>query len=435
MSMLADADVRTSEISVFWRDRRLWIMAAYGFAAGLPLPLSTFTLRYWLSESGVTLAVIGLTANIGLAYSLKFLWSPVFDQVRPPGPARRLGQRRGWLAAIQPVLALAAGLLALTNPTTAPILAIAAAALVAFLSASQDIAIDAWRIETFPQRLQGTALAVYVWGYRFAMLAATTGVIWGSGYIGWHAALLVIAALLLLGPIVTILAPAGIVPVETVAAPVTGTLAERARHAVIDPLRDFLLRPGAILILVFVALFKLGEAMAGIMTAPFYRGLGFSRDAIAGSGPFSLVATLTGIMFGGWLVARIGVGRALLWTGGTQTVAMAMYEVLAHTPGQTPVLYTTVVIEAFAQGMADAAFLTFLSGLCSRAFTATHYALLSSVPMLAIHTIGGFSGVLAGAVGWVAFYGICIFAALPAMALMVMLLRRYPPEDGTPTPR
>jgi PAT family beta-lactamase induction signal transducer AmpG len=407
--------------------RHLWVMAIYGFVAGLPLPLSTFTLRYWLSESGATLSVIGLTANIGLAYSLKFLWSPVFDQIAPPGPMRRLGRRRGWLATIQPVLALAACGLALTNPAASPAASIAAAALVAFLSASQDIAIDAWRIETFPQRRQGEALAAYVWGYRFALLAATTGVIWSSGFVGWHAALLGVAALLVLGPVVTLLAPEPALA-DAAAASTAGTLLARARHAVIDPLRSFLTRPGALTILSFVALFKLGEAMGGIMTAPFYRGLGFTREAIAGSGPFSLVATLAGITIGGLLVARVGVGRALLWTGSAQTVAMGMYEVLAHAPGQVPVLYLTVATEAFAQGMADAAFLTYLSGLCSREFTATHYALLSSIPALAIHTIGGFSGVLAGAVGWVAFYAICTFAALPAMALMVVLLRRYPPE-------
>ncbi len=411
--------------AAIWRDRRLWMMAAYGFAAGLPLPLSTFTLRYWLSESGTALAAIGLTANIGLAYSLKFLWSPVFDQVKPPGFLKRLGRRRGWLMAIQPALALAAAGLALTNPVVSPVAAIAAAALVAFLSASQDIAIDAWRIETFSQRLQGSALAAYVWGYRFAMLASTAGVIWASGLVGWHAALLGIALLLLIGPLVTLLAPEPVADGAPVAA--GATAAARAKQAIVDPLVDFLTRPGAVAILVFVALFKLGEAMAGIMTAPFYRALGFTRDAIAGAGPFSLVATLAGIAAGGWLVARIGVGRALLWTGSAQTVAMIMYEVLAHTPGEVPVLYLTVSIEAFAQGMADAAFLTYLSGLCSRAFTATHYALLSSVPALAIHTIGGFSGVLAGAVGWVAFYAICTLAALPAMGLMVWLLRRYPP--------
>jgi PAT family beta-lactamase induction signal transducer AmpG len=411
------------------RDRRIWIMAAYGFVAGLPLPLSTFTLRYWLSESGATLAVIGLTANIGLAYSLKFLWSPVFDQMPPPSPMRRLGRRRGWLAAIQPALAVAACLLALTNPVASPVTSIAAAALVAFLSASQDISVDAWRIETFPQRLQGEALAAYVWGYRFALLAATTGVIWASGCIGWHFALLGIALLLALGPMVTLLAPEpAMMDGRERSTAATGTLTSRVKHAVVDPLLGFLVRPGAVMILAFVALFKLGEAMGGIMTAPFYRALGFTRDAIAGSGPFSLVATLAGITFGGWLVARIGVGRALLWTGSAQTVAMAMYEVLTHAPGQVPILYLTVATEAFAQGRADAAFLTYLSGLCSREFTATHYALLSSIPALAIHTIGGFSGMLAGAVGWAWFYALCTLAALPAMGLMVTLLRRYPPE-------
>jgi MFS transporter, PAT family, beta-lactamase induction signal transducer AmpG len=414
-----------------WRDRRLWVMTAYGFVSGLPLPLSTFTLRYWLSESGVGLSVIGLTANIGLAYSLKFLWSPAFDQVPPPGPLGRLGQRRGWLATIQPLLALAAALLAMTRPGEAPLMAIGAAGLVAFLSASQDIAIDAWRIETFPPRLQGTALAVYVWGYRFAMLTATTGVIWASGVIGWHAALLAISTLLLaVGLTATLLAGASPDPVPTASS--HPTLLGRARHAIIDPLRDFLTRPGAILVLAFVAFFKLGEAMGGIMTAPFYRSLGFTREAIAASGPFSLVATLSGITFGGWLVSRIGVGRALLWTGTAQTVAMSMYEVLAHAPGANSVLYSTVATEAFAQGMADAAFLTFLSGLCSRAFTATQYALLSSVPMLAIHTIGGFSGVISASTGWVWFYAICMVTALPAMGLMVVLLRRYPP--ATPEP-
>jgi PAT family beta-lactamase induction signal transducer AmpG len=407
-------------------DRRLAVMAAYGFVAGLPLPLSTFTLRYWLSEGGVSLAAIGLTANIGLAYSLKFLWAPLLDQVAPPGWLRSLGRRRGWLAAIQPALALAAVLLALSNPATRPAGSIAAAALVAFLSASQDIVVDAWRIEVFPQRLQGAALAAYVWGYRVALLIASSGVIAGAGRIGWHLALLGVAALMALGPLVTAIAPE---PQREIRSTAPSGLATRLRQAVIEPLLEFLSRPGAPAILAFVALFKLGEAMAGIMTAPFYRSLGFTRDAVAATGPFSLVATLLGISFGGVLVARIGVGRALLWTGWVQTVAMAMYVLLAGSPGEEPVLFATVATEAFAQGMADAAFLTYLSGLCSLRFTATHYALLSSIPALAIHTIGGVSGLLAGAVGWQAFYGICMFAALPAMGLMLFLLRRYPPVE------
>jgi PAT family beta-lactamase induction signal transducer AmpG len=165
------------------------------------------------------------------------------------------------------------------------------------------------------------------------------------------------------------------------------------------------------------------------MTPPFYRALGFSRDAIAATGWFSLGGTLAGITLGGWLVARLGVGRALLRTGWAQTLAMAMYLLLAVSAGEHHVLYATVTSEAFAQGMADAAFITFLSGLCSRAFTATHYALLTSLAAIATHTIGGFSGVVASRVGWVWFYTLCLFAALPSMGLMLVLLRKYPPAE------
>jgi PAT family beta-lactamase induction signal transducer AmpG len=402
-------------------------MAAYGFVAGLPLSLSGFTFRLWLSEGGVSLAVIGLTANIGLAYSLKFLWAPILDNALPPGPLRHLGRRRGWLAVIQPALAIAAALLALSDPAHLPSVSLALAALVAFCSASQDIVVDAWRIEAFAPHRQGAAMAAYIWGYRVALLLATTGVIFAVGVVGWHVALLGVAALIALGLVVTLLAPEP-PPAARRTAP-TG-LADRLTHAVIAPLREFLTRRGALLILAFVALFKLGEAMAGIMTAPFYRALGFSRDAIAATGWFSLGGTLAGIALGGWLVARLGTGRALLRTGWAQTLAMAMYVVLAVSAGEHHVLYATVTTEAFAQGMADAAFITYLSGLCSREFTATHYALLSSLAAIAVHTVGGASGVLAAQVGWVEFYALCMFAALPSMGLMLVLLRRYPLAEG-----
>ena len=168
-------------------------MAAYGFVAALPLPLSGFTLRLWLSEGGVSLGLIGLTANIGLAYSLKFLWSPILDNASPPGPLRRLGRRRGWLATIQPALTAAAALLALSDPARLPFVSLALAALVAFLSASQDIVVDAWRIESFAQHRQGAAMAAYIWGYRVALLIATTGVISAVSVVGWHVALLGVA--------------------------------------------------------------------------------------------------------------------------------------------------------------------------------------------------------------------------------------------------
>ncbi len=412
-------------------DRRLWLMGAYGLFSGLPLPLSGFTFRLWLSEGGVSLALIGLTANVGLAYSLKFLWAPLLDQVQPPGPLRTLGRRRGWLLVIQPLMALSAVALALSNPIAAPAGAIAAAALVAFLSASQDIVIDAWRIETFPPRRQGAAMAAYVWGYRIALLISGAGAIKAADVVGWHGALLMVAALLFLSPIITLLAPEPAGRRIPVAA-----FASRLRTAIVDPLREILSRPGALTILGFVALFKLGEAMAGVMTAPFYTSLGFDRASIAvANGPFSLAATFAGTAAGAWLVARLGVGRALLFTGCVQTASMAMYLLLATSAGERHILFLTVITEAFAEGMADAAFITYLSGLCSPAFTATQYALLSSLAAIALRTVGGLSGFLAQATGWTLFYTITMFAALPAMLLMLRLLRRYPPpEQAAPQP-
>jgi PAT family beta-lactamase induction signal transducer AmpG len=407
-------------------DRRLWFMAAFGFIAGLPLSLSGFTLRQWLSEGHVSLAAIGLTANISLAYSLKFLWAPLLDQTRAPLFAG-FGRRRGWLLLIQPLMAAACVWLALSDAAAAPLVTIGAAAAIAFLSSTQDIAIDAWRIETFPVALQGAAMAAYVWGYRVAMLVSGAGVIGGANLIGWHGALLCVAGLMGLGVLVTLAAPE---PPVSPRAPAGVGFAARVATAVIEPLREFMSRGGAWLILAYVALFKLGEVMAGVMLPPLYRDLGFDRGAVAAAGPYSLAATIVGIGLGGWLIARLGLARALISTGFIQMAAMSMYVWLSVSPGNHLLLYGTVVTEAFLQGLADAAFVTYLSGLCAVEYTATHYALLTSIAALASHTVGGLSGFLAAAMGWPAFYTMAMFASLPGMALMVLLLWRFPPAPA-----
>lgn len=408
-----------------FRSRALWIMGAYGFFAGLPLPLSGFTLRQWLTEGGTSLAAIGLTANIGLAYTLKFLWSPLLDQVRPPSGLAGFGRRRGWLLAIQPALALACLALAASDPRQTPVLLVSAAVLIAFLSASQDIVVDAWRIETFPERLQGIALAAYIWGYRLALLTSGAGAIGLADVIGWRWSLSVMAGLVAAGALATLMAA------EPKARAVLGrTDGWRARlqAAVIEPFRDFWQRPGAGQILAFVMLFKLGEALAHTMATPFYRDMGFDRAQVAlANGIPSLAASLLGAAAGGWLVVRIGTGRALVLTGFVQMASMALYFALAVSGGDTRILLAKVMLESFAEAMADAAFLTYLSALCSSAFTATQYALLSSLAAVGLRTVGGFSGVLAAAMGWVPFYALTIFAAVPAMLVMLGLLRRFPP--------
>ncbi|OYV39983.1 MAG: MFS transporter, partial [Acidocella sp. 20-61-6] len=368
-------------------------MTMLGFASGLPLALSGFTLRMWLSSEHLALGVIGLTANIGLAYTLKFLWAPVFDELAAP-VTWRLGRRRGWLLLVQGALIMAIAGLALSNPAASIAGTLAFGAALAFVSASQDILIDAWRIETFALDQQGVALACYVWGYRAAMLISGAGVIALSVQTGWHEAILLVAGLALLGPLATLLAAEPVVPVL----PHTNGFAARFAEAVVAPLQEFLSRRGALVMVAFIISFRLGEALAGVMLAPYYTSLGFNRAVIAvANGPISLAATLIGTALGGWLVTRIGVGKALLLTTLFQTLALLMYPALGLFPGQPHMLVITSVLESFAEGFQDATFLTYMSGLCNRQFTATQYALLSSLAPLALRTIGGLSGFMAAA--------------------------------------
>jgi PAT family beta-lactamase induction signal transducer AmpG len=296
----------------------------------------------------------------------------------------------------------------------------------AFVSASQDILIDAWRIETFAPRQQGAALAGYGWGYQGAMLISGAGVIYLSSRMGWHGAILLMAGLALVGPVTTLLAPE-----PTEAAHVqTGGMAARFALAVWEPLTEFLARRGALVVIAFILLFRLGEALAGVMLAPYYTYLGFNRAAIAvATGPFSLIATLAGAALGGALVVRIGVGRAMLLTGAFQTVVLLMYPALGLFPGHPAMLVATSVVESFAGAFAYSGFLTYLSGLCNPAYTATQYALLSSLSPIALHTVGGLSGFIAKAMGFIPFFIMTTFAALPAMAMMLVILRFYPPAD------
>jgi PAT family beta-lactamase induction signal transducer AmpG len=391
-------------------------MAAFGFFGGLPLPLTGVTLQQWLTESHLSLGAIGLFANVGLAYSLKFLWAPLLDRA-PPGLGR-FGTRRGWLLVTQPLLALAIAGLALCDPAQAVWPVVAAAFAVAFLSATQDIGIDAWRIEAFPADLQGAALAVYVWGYRAALFVAGSLALLFAGSLGWHGAILALAGLLALAPVVTLLAakPAG----ERVA---RGTWS--LRMTIWEPLREFLSRPGAAWVLAFVMLFKLGEVLAGRMATPFYNSLGYNRVQISNAiGLPGIAASLCGFAAGGWLVARFGTGRALIATGFVQMASMGLYFALAYSGGDPVILIAKVMLENFAETMADAAFLSFLSSLCAPGFSATQYALLSSLAVIPLRTVGGLSGFLAQAMGWVPFYALTIFAAVPAMLIMLLLLRR-----------
>jgi PAT family beta-lactamase induction signal transducer AmpG len=408
-----------------YADRRIAVMLALGFSAGAPLPLTAFTLRQWFSESGISLAAIGLTSLIGLSYTLKFVWAPLLDRLAPP---LGLGRRRGWLIPIQLALMGAIAAMGFTNPAVDPATTVAAGVLVAFLSASQDIVVDALRIEMMPPEQQGAGLAAYIWGYRLALLASGAGALFVVEGFGWRAAYLACALLPLVGILGALAAREGPAP----PAPPHGLVAN-LRHGVIGPFRDFMRNRGWLLILAFVALFRLGEALAGVMTAPFYRSLGFARTEVAAvSGVFGLFATLAGAAVGGLLVAGIGLGRSLVLTGVTQMLSNLMYVALARAGHSMPMLYAQVGIENFTDGLADAAFVAYLSSLTSIAFTATQYALLSSLAALPLRTLGASAGFLAQAMGWERFFLLTTAAALPAMGLMLLSLRLFPPRSVDP---
>ncbi len=378
----------------------------------------------WFAYDKLSLQISGLTACIGLPYTCKFLWAPVFDELVLPF----FGRRRAWLITVQCLLVLCIIGLGLSDPLRNVGLTFAAGVAVAFVSASQDILIDAWRIESFEPRQQGEALAGYVWGYRAAMLCAGAGVVALSVRWGWHAAVMCIAVLFLAGPLATLLAAEPDVPPQT--GP-TG-FAARFTAAVRDPLADFLGRNGALVIIAFILLFRLGDVLATGVLSKYYFSLGYDRAAIAQAiGPLSLAATLAGAALGGWMVARIGTGRTLLISGVLQTVVLLMYPALTFLPRAPHVLVAVSMVESFAVTFASAGFLTYLSGLCNREFTATQYALLSSLPAVALHTVGGLSGFLAADLGYLRYFLVSTVAALPAMGLMVVILRRYPPQEGS----
>ncbi len=407
--------------SARWHQTRLlMIMGGFGFMSGLPLPLTAFTLQQWFTTYGIPLHAIGLTSWIGLSYTLKFLWSAVFDRL-PPGPARRLGRRRGWLVIVQPALTLACVALAFTDPGRNAALTVAVALVLAFLSASQDIVIDAWRIETFPAATQAAALAAYVWGYRGAMQVSDAGAIRLSVGFGWHIALLAMAGLLGCGLLVTLMAPEprGEASVARAAGAPVPAASGRARVAFLAPLRELLGRPGAASVLAFVLLFRLGKVFADGTAAGFYRyALGFAPAAVSNANALSIFGSLAGTAAAGLLVARAGPLRALLIAGLVQAASLGLYLALLALGPHPAMLDAKVVLEAFAGGMADTCFLTYISLLCSTAYTATQYALLSSLAAVAFHTLGGFSGYAAEALGYRDFYLATILASLPALLIV-----------------
>ena len=383
-----------------------------GFSSGLPLLLTLTVLQAWMKEEGVDLTVIGAVTLVGLPYTLKFVWAPVLDRFTPPF----LGRRRGWLLVFQLALMGAVAGLGQTDPLGNPWMVIAAAFAVTFFSASQDIVIDAYRREDLPDRELGLGSSLYINGYRIGMLLASGGGLILADRIPFSAVYLIMAACLIPGVVTTLLAPEPPLPAG---APTT------LKEAVIDPLVEYFQRNGALSILAFILLYKVGDSMASAITTPFYLEVGFSKTEIGAVVKlFGFWATIGGALAGGIAMVRLGIYRSLWIFGVLQALSTAGFALLARIGYSIPLLSGVIAFENLSSGMGTAAYAAFMASITHKRFTATQYALLSSLMGVPRVMASAPSGFLAKHMGWAAFFAFCALAAIPGL----LLLYRFAPE-------
>lgn len=399
------------------------IAALMGFGSGLPLLLTGSVLQAWLKDGGIDLARIGLFALVGLPYTLKFLWSPLFDRYRIP----RLGRRRGWLLVAQIALVAALIVLSCVHPQPDDLLLVSLAALlVAFFSASQDIVVDAYRRESLTDLELGLGSALYVNGYRVGMLLAGGGGLILADLLSFAEMYRLMALFMAACIVVTLAAREPPLPEGS-----PRTLAE----AVYAPFRDYFTRDGAWLALAFILFYKLGDSMAAAMTTPFYLDLGYTKTEIGAVVKlFGFWATIGGATLGGIWILRMGLKRALWLFGIGQMVSTLGFAVLATVPPNSAALATVVAIENLTGGMGTAAFVGFMGALTDRRFTATQYALLSSLMGVPRVLASAPTGWLAQEMGWIGFFVFCVLIALPGLVLLRWMGRLMPSELRTATP-
>lgn len=406
---------------------RLLIVFVMGFASGLPLALSSATLFFWLAEAGVTLAAIGLFALVGAPYNFKFLWAPFIDRVPLPGLTRLLGRRRSWMLVIQIGLMLAIAVLGFSQPETTPLLTAVCALAVAFFSASQDIVIDAYRIEILDRDEQGAGAAMTQAGYRLGAIAAGAGALFLAEQIDWSLVYAVMAALVIVGMAAAILAPD---PERRNPELVEKHHEMGFRSMIVDPFVEFFQRNGpatAILILAFILLYKFGDAYAGVMAYPFYYEMGFTKSEVATvSKIFGVIATVVGVFVGGLIVKRYGIMKSLLGCGVFQMLSNLMYAAQSIAGHDVQFLYFTIGIENLSGGMGSSAFVAYLSVLCNTAYTGTQFALFTSFMAFGRTLLSASSGWVVELTGWFDFFLISTIVALPGLLLLLWMMRNLP---------
>ena len=378
-----------------------------GFSCGLPLLLTMGVLQAWMKEAGVGLGIIGMASLVQIPYTWKFLWAPFLDRFTVPF----LGRRRGWLVLAQAALIVSIAGLGFSDPVNHFRMMMLAAVLVAFSSATQDIVVDAYRREDLPDAELGLGSSLYIYGYRLGMLLASGGGLIMADHMPFSRVYLIMAACMLPGIITTLLAPEPVVP--------SGT-PRSLKEAVIDPLVEYLSRDGALWILAFILFYKIGDTMAGAMTMPFYLDMGFSKSEIGAVVKlFGFWATIGGALAGGVVMLRLGINRALWIFGFLQAASTACFSILARAGHSIALLSGVIAFENLSSGMGTAAFVAFMASITNKKFTATQYALLTSLMGIPRVLASAPTGFLARDLGWAGFFIACTLIAVPGMLLLL----------------
>jgi PAT family beta-lactamase induction signal transducer AmpG len=414
-------------VSVYW-DRRLMIIFFMGFASGLPLALTYTVLQWWLSNAGVSLMAIGLFALVQTPYSLKVTWAPLIDSVPLPVLSNMLGRRRAWMILIQIVLMGSIIGLGMTKPEVNPMITAVLALAVAFFSASQDIVIDAYRIEILDEDEQGAGAAMTQAGYRVGAIASGAALILFDWGFSWSLIYGIIAGLVLVGFITALRAP--IPKTDHIDKAPAGSAAIWIQRNIVSPFVEFFQRnriSTALVILAFIVLYKFGDAFLSIMAYPFYYQIGFTGSQVwMASATFGKFAIVVGAFAGGLVVKRYGILNSLLIGGLLQMFSNLMYAAQAAIGPDYPFLFLTIAIENISQGIGSSAFIAYLSMLCNTHYTGTQYALFASlmnIPRTWLVTPSGFA---AEKLGWISFFVLSTFLAVPGLLLLLWMMKQLP---------
>ncbi len=408
------------------KDTRTLVIFCLGFVSGLPLLLTLSTLSYWLATVGINKTAIGLFALVGIPYSLKFLWSPFLDQISLPILSKWLGNRRGWILFTQILVMISMIGLGRSNPEINVFQTAIWATLLSFCSASQDIVIDGYRVEI--ERDRGVGSSAIQLGYRLGMLISGAGAIYLSVFFQWSQVFQIMASLMLVGSITVFLSPKSPEDSQKNISSTEGTfnfVKEWFLQNVLEPFREFITRRFSFTIIIFIILYKLGDAVLGVMANPFYIEIGFSAQQIAtASKVFGSLATIAGVIVGGLLTSSIGIFKSLLICGVLQALSNLMFVFQSIVGNDFSILFLTIGIENLSGGMGAAAFVAFLSSLCNRSHIITQYALLTSLMAFGRTTLSATGGWLADHLSWPIFFLLSSFLAIPGLLILLLLMRK-----------